>query len=662
MHILGTTMSMYGHPDVEIPLYSHQCALFDAWKEKKAFVLVTKTGSGKTAAVTLPVIHSKESAVFIYPTNALIADQERSILQLLQREGLTVKVLSPKNINEKSGGEDYHLIKIDAYILEEFRIALRMKDKSAALLRLMNPSRPIIILINPDLLYLIFSLKYGQSSSELIAHFQAYRTAVFDEFHLYSGVELAHALFMIHLIREFGGFSRVAILSATLSPEVYDLLNKLLTDPLIIDATAVTLHTNIGYRTTTHTLDFDCHSIGSDEVDTFFTYLNETRNELELARIANTDNDYVPAVIILNSVVSAIRLEDHLVEVGWSRNKIGNVRGLMAKSERQLTDKVVIIGTSAIEVGIDFKTDLLLFEAGDSASFMQRIGRLGRHGPGTAILFGHSREIAAFQSLPFEMNRDVFENTITRIYMERDTFSWFPSTFSGALTMIAQAESIRRKIEEVSKGEESAKAEVSAWLDTAIERFGIIMCWEKQLRQARTRVKKARIKTAVGQWIVDYINNVGFRSSIPTVEVYDWAEAKRGRRPEYDADLITLLKWGNRSPHYKDKTDTIYIDGFHSGRPHNVYLSATFEKGETGMMLTTSDYPLLKVLQDGHSTSVSHLFTLRPYLFILVPLDFARKLDWRLPWFRCGSQGNKAAVFDGAALIVWEMWKKYHYS
>ncbi|MCL4423876.1 MAG: type I-D CRISPR-associated helicase Cas3' [Firmicutes bacterium] len=659
MRVLGTTMRLYHHPEAKMPLYQHQCAIFDAWKQRDAFILATKTGSGKTAASTLPVIRHNESAVFVYPTNALIADQERSILSLLEWEGVSVRVLSPNNVDEKFGGEDYHLIRIDAHRLEEFRVAMKLRDKGSALLRLIQPSRPKILLINPDLLYLIFSLKYGRASPELMAHFQAYRTVVFDEFHLYSGVELAHALFLIHLVRQFGGFSRVVLLSATPSPEVLDLLNKLLEDPLLLDSEAKTSHPSAGERKATFPLDFECTGSGLDEVNAAFTHLQERRDELEAARQANSDEGYVPAVVILNSVVSAIRLEDLLVKAGWDRRKIGVVRGLMAKEERQIAGRVVIIGTSAVEVGIDFKAGLLLFEAGDAASFLQRIGRVGRHGPGTAILLGDSREEAAFRSLPDEVSRDVLEQKVNRIYKGRDAFAWFLPTFSGVLTMVAQAESIRGQVDRDERGIETAKAEISAWLDSAIDGFGKRMGWEKQLALVKKRVMQARQGGTVGRWIREHIDEVGFRSSIPTVLVYDWAEARRGRYPEYEADLVTVLKWGNRSPRYKEKTDTIYIDGFCAGKPHKLHLSESFEDKDVGVVLTTTDYPSLKVLQDNHLTSISHLFATRPHIFVLVPLDFARRLDWRLPWFRCGSQGTKAAVFDGAALVVLEIWKQY---
>ena len=45
--------------------YTHQALLFDTWQDHNAFLLTTKTGSGKTQAAALPVIANGESAFFL---------------------------------------------------------------------------------------------------------------------------------------------------------------------------------------------------------------------------------------------------------------------------------------------------------------------------------------------------------------------------------------------------------------------------------------------------------------------------------------------------------------------------------------------------------------------------------------------------------------------
>jgi CRISPR/Cas system-associated endonuclease/helicase Cas3 len=39
----------------------------------------------------------------------------------------------------------------------------------------------------------------------------------------------------------------------------------------------------------------------------------------------------------------------------------------------------LIVGTSTLDVGVDFKINFLIFEGHDASTFIQRLGRLGRH-------------------------------------------------------------------------------------------------------------------------------------------------------------------------------------------------------------------------------------------------------------------------------------------
>ncbi|NJN31163.1 MAG: hypothetical protein HC824_12565 [Synechococcales cyanobacterium RM1_1_8] len=44
----------------------------------------------------------------------------------------------------------------------------------------------------------------------------------------------------------------------------------------------------------------------------------------------------------------------------------------------------MVIGTSTIDVGVDFRINYLVFESSDAGNFIQRLGRLGRHGENDA--------------------------------------------------------------------------------------------------------------------------------------------------------------------------------------------------------------------------------------------------------------------------------------
>jgi len=85
--------------------------------------------------------------------------------------------------------------------------------------------------------------------------------------------------------------------------------------------------------------------------------------------------------IILNSIASVKRLtpffQDFLKPHGFT---VGENTGLSGKTTREESRKAdLILGTSTIDVGVDFKINFLIFESADTGSFIQWLGRLGRH-------------------------------------------------------------------------------------------------------------------------------------------------------------------------------------------------------------------------------------------------------------------------------------------
>ena len=67
----------YQHEEIPFSLYPHQLYVLNQWEKEETMMIVTKTGSGKTATACLPLfLQEKSAAVFVYPTNALIADQD----------------------------------------------------------------------------------------------------------------------------------------------------------------------------------------------------------------------------------------------------------------------------------------------------------------------------------------------------------------------------------------------------------------------------------------------------------------------------------------------------------------------------------------------------------------------------------------------------------
>ncbi len=654
MKVRGYTHKQVAVDGIRTRPYPHQAAMLNEWSKHDAFVLVTKTGSGKTRATALPVLKNHESAVFVYPTNALIKDQARAIQQLMIDEDISFREWSPQNANEKSGAEEYVLVQVNAPVLEAFARAWGMgvKQKGIALLRLLYQDKRKIVLMNPDILYLLYSLRY-RASQEALAHLQAYTTVVFDEFHLYNGLELAHALFLIYLARRMHAFQRVVLLSATPNAEVQTYLDRLLA-PQVIDASVTVPQPICGERMVAHDVFLQSLPAGGDIVEVAQEKVAELTSELNHLRNANSEanfkGEYVPCVVILNSVVNAIALEDALVEAGIPRTEIAPIRGLSARSSRDVREKTLVIGTAAIEVGIDFKTDYLIFEAGDSASFMQRFGRIGRHSKGTAFLLGDPRECKAVMSLGNDISRDDLERGITAIYPKQDARGWFVDTLCGAYTVLAQAENFRDRILQDRSADDAMKAEINAWLDKILESYAKQMALS-QVKRARRKVNRRPA------WFKHYREIDSFRTSLPSQEVWDVREKENERDWCYEADVKMLLTRADRL-WFNDKHGRLYVKGY--GRYRQVWFSKSFaeerEEGCCGILRTTADHPAeeMQFMQEGHLTSVSHVMA-KPehHVFVLAPADIVAQLDWRLACFRCGSpRGNYIIAFDGDALLL----------
>lgn len=373
------TLPLLRHPGSRHPLYHHQLAMWEGWEQHSAMLLAAKTGTGKTRAAMLPVLKRREGAVTVYPTNKLLRDQVRAVAKFATEEGIEPLVWVPEmwlatDRAELYSRADHILIPVDGNLLDQWQEVMRCKNRGETLRRLLDPDKPKIIFTNPDILFLILGLQYHADPFEAL---RRYETLILDEFHLYQGVELAHALAMVALARGFGIFRRLVLLSATPHPDVRALLDRAVS-PTVIDS-HVEIHSASGRsRTAVHAVEVEPIQLtGADPIEILVSRIGGLKSELEKLRSEIPDADYLPAVVIVNSVLNAIRLEDRLVESGFTRNSLAIIRGLSHRAIRDTRGKLLALGTSAIEVGVDFRCDYLLFEASEAASFLSAVRPCG---------------------------------------------------------------------------------------------------------------------------------------------------------------------------------------------------------------------------------------------------------------------------------------------
>jgi CRISPR-associated helicase Cas3 len=653
------------HPNASQLLYPHQAATLDAWRERDSFLLVTKTGTGKTAAAVLPVLKYRQRAVCVYPTNELIQDQVRNVVGIAAREGVRTCVQTAETQPEEYASADVIVVRIDADSLEQYRKKRHLSHKWRALKELLEADKPKIVLTNPDVLFLIFALQYR---AESLAALQAYDALIVDEFHLYSGVELAHALFMVHLGRSLKAFRKVALLSATPgSEDIGGLLDHVLDAPMKIDSSAECSYPVVGERRALEQVEVIPYYGGDAVVEAAVVLIRQLCDELPQRRRSTPEPHYVPAVIVVNSVVNAIRLEDRLVEEGLvHRQDMAIIRGLSTRRIRDTRGKLVAVGTSAIEVGIDFHCDYLVFEASEASSFMQRFGRIGRHNPGTAYVLAPSNVMVGLEGLRkekgYQVERADFEERVYSWYPSLETRAWFARTLMVLLSCFTLAENLVKRVRDDFRASPEHVAVAESQMEEFCGRYGErIGCAEKLVQQATQHIRSIRQHGRQHHdWLVAYRELNTFRTSLPSECVLDFAELERRGgnwdNAKYTTDVATLLRraeclrFNDRVPHPDGGMGMLTVKGY--GRYKRVWVTPTFTEDQCGVLRCTSDFPDLSFIQEGHKTSVSHVMTLRDHVFVVVPRSILPDLDWRLPVFECG---RHLVAFDGVAFLLWEL-------
>ncbi len=172
-------------------LYAHQAEAIDVIRSGRNAAIVTPTASGKTLGFTIPVIerlmaHPTERALYLYPTNALVNDQERGLRSLL---GSIPAAPAAAVLTGATNTED--------------RRAYRSQP-------------PQILLTNPEMLHmsLLGQHRYWHR------YFRGLRFIVLDELHMYRGLFGAHMAMVIRrLLRVaamYGAAPRLIACSATI--------------------------------------------------------------------------------------------------------------------------------------------------------------------------------------------------------------------------------------------------------------------------------------------------------------------------------------------------------------------------------------------------------------------------------------------------------------
>lgn len=360
------------HPDPHyhigsVRLLRHQAETWGAFHDPKVDVIfnTAMTGDGKSLAAYLPVFRDGKAAIAMYPTNELIQDQ---FLALPRYE----KVL------------DIHLQHHAKMYGEEITRTMKERDiekRLEAVRRLLK--RNPILLTNPDLVHLIMSHQYGwdylrkELPATLSAQFDYF---VLDEFHVFGVPQIISVMDMLGYLainyRDKPEQKKYIFLSATPNTLMDNLLERSGLRARIIEGHYSSTAQD-GYRRILQPCELELHELSQETPI-------EAWVEAHLDEMLAFFNQYPQskAAILVYSVATARRLYARLKSYFEEQHGItvGENTGLTYRDERRAAlEKQILVGTSTVDIGIDFHVNYLVFEASNAGSFLQRFGRLGRH-------------------------------------------------------------------------------------------------------------------------------------------------------------------------------------------------------------------------------------------------------------------------------------------
>ena len=350
-------------------LATHQWEVYEALHDPDVDIVfdTAMTGDGKSLAAYLPMLRPQTkplgNAIFAYPTNELIRDQEQQVQSYLDNFDMSLRYqqLNGEEISRIAHKDD--LTRYDAIK----NLVYRQK----------------VLLTNPDIFNLIHSFAYTSDINPATLAQQIanqFRYVVFDEFHIFAAPQVATILDALLFIRANSNpkfATKFLFLSATPSFVLTDALKKADFRYKIVQgkyehgAEPDGAYRNILQKATLELLPSDASTGG---------ILAWVEENIEKIKAFYVENKGSKGLIICNSVFTAKKLFARLKELLSEDISLGENTGMTGKAERKVSlEKDLVVATSTVDVGVDFTINLLIFESLNAGSFIQRLGRLGRH-------------------------------------------------------------------------------------------------------------------------------------------------------------------------------------------------------------------------------------------------------------------------------------------
>ena len=363
-------------------LSQHQAETYEALQDPTIDVVfnTAMTGDGKSLAAYLAAMTNRTSTLAMYPTNELARDQEKQV------RGYKA-LFKPE--------KDPQIYRLNAAILEDFIATNKLSSKLAGLCDRADNSE--ILLTNPDIFHYIHDFRYlrrnkegkGDNPDRLFAKIDdSYELFIFDEFHIFSSPQIASVINAILLIKHTVPGKKFLFLSATPNDLLEEFLSKAGLKHRIIDPVkqgGYRFAAGDNWRQISYPIKLTFPQKLEPNLRSSYNWIVENAE----TTILKFFQDYPGSqgAIILNSIAAVKTLVPKFKAIFEPLGlKVRENTGLTGETEKSksVEDADLLLGTSTIDVGVDFRINFLVFEAADAGNFIQRFGRLGRH-PGFDI-------------------------------------------------------------------------------------------------------------------------------------------------------------------------------------------------------------------------------------------------------------------------------------
>ncbi|MEG3864529.1 type I-D CRISPR-associated helicase Cas3' [Microcoleus sp. Z1_B2] len=363
-------------------LSRHQVETYEALKDPTIDVVfnTAMTGDGKSLAAFLAAVTNRTYTLAMYPTNELARDQEKQV------RGYKA-LFKPEN--------DPQIYRLNAAILEDFIATNKLSSKLAGLCDRADNSE--ILLTNPDIFHYIHDFRYlrrnkegkGDNPDRLFAKIDDnYKLFIFDEFHIFSSPQIASVINAILLIKHTFPGKKFLFLSATPNDLLEEFLSKAGLKYRIINPVkqgGYQFSAGDNWRQISYPINLSFPQKLEPNLRSSYNWIVENA-ETTIFKFFQ-DNPGSKGAIILNSIAAVKTLVPKFKAIFEPLGlKVRENTGLTGETEKSksVEDADLLLGTSTIDVGVDFRINFLVFEAADAGNFIQRFGRLGRH-PGFDI-------------------------------------------------------------------------------------------------------------------------------------------------------------------------------------------------------------------------------------------------------------------------------------